>query len=128
MQPPDSLSCGDYMNLFVDNFGGYLENPNDFSDCRYCAIRTADQFLEGGFNIFYSNRWRDFGIVVGVSMFNVSRSQFLTDLTWSLNFLDIRFCACTHSPTSLGFGKVPYLEVYSDEDLNWSTKIYVPTI
>ena len=61
-------------------------------------------------------------------MFNVSRSQFLTDLTWSLNFLDIRFCACTHSPTSLGFGKVPYSEVYSDEDLNWNTKIHVPTI
>ena len=65
------------MNLFVDNFGGYLQNPNDFSDCQYCAIRSADQFLEGGFNIFYSHRWRDFGIVVGVSLFNVSTSPFL---------------------------------------------------
>ena len=72
LQPPSGQTCGAYMNNFISASGGYLTNPNSTSNCQYCSARTTDQFLEFSFNIFYSHHWRNVGIVLGVTLFNVS--------------------------------------------------------
>lgn len=72
VEPPMGSTCINYMEPFINNFGGYIDNPDDFTACRYCAARTADEFLGSSFNIFYSHRWRNIGIILGISAFNVS--------------------------------------------------------
>jgi len=71
VQPPSGRTCQEYMTAYIQNVGGYLNNPNATSSCEYCSIRTTDQYIENDFNMFYSHRWRNVGIVVGVSMFNL---------------------------------------------------------
>jgi len=60
------------MQNFVALAGGYLNNPESTSACEFCSVRTTDQFLESGFNIFYRFHWRNFGIMIAFVMFNVS--------------------------------------------------------
>ncbi|CAK3828461.1 ABC transporter [Lecanosticta acicola] len=60
---PPGQTCGDYMfSFFAAGGPGYLAN-NQTSDCAYCAYRVGDQFYEP-LGISFSNRWRDFGILV----------------------------------------------------------------
>ena len=72
LTPPSGQSCGDYLSPYISMAGGYLTNPDATSDCQFCSVKTTDQFLEQSFNIFYSNHWRDFGIMVAFTAFNVS--------------------------------------------------------
>ena len=60
------------MQNFISAAGGYLTNPDATVDCRFCSARTTDQFLFRSFNIEYTHRWRNLGIVLGVTVFNVS--------------------------------------------------------
>lgn len=74
VNPPSGLTCYTYLSTFIDNFGGYVNNPEATRLCQYCPARTTDEFLEGNFNIFYAHRWRNVAIVLGASLFNVSKS------------------------------------------------------
>lgn len=69
--PPNGLTCAEYMDPFMSYAGGYLTNPNATSSCLYCPFQTTDQYMYAGFNIQYSHRWRDVGIMLGVTVFNV---------------------------------------------------------
>ncbi|KAG1861109.1 ABC-2 type transporter-domain-containing protein [Suillus subalutaceus] len=69
--PPTGLTCADYMDPFMSYAGGYLTDPNATSNCLYCPFQTTDQYMYAGFNIQYSHRWRDVGIMLGVTLFNV---------------------------------------------------------
>ena len=60
------------MNTYITDNGGYLSNPDATSGCDFCTYRTSDQFLENSFNIFYSHRWRDIGLLMVYISFNVS--------------------------------------------------------
>ncbi|KAH8110884.1 P-loop containing nucleoside triphosphate hydrolase protein [Phellopilus nigrolimitatus] len=71
VNPPSGLTCYTYLSTFIDNFGGYVNNPEATRSCQYCPARTTDEFLEGNFNIFYAHRWRNVAIVIGASLFNV---------------------------------------------------------
>ena len=62
------------MAKYIDAVGGYLSNPEATSDCLFCSSRTTDQFLERSFNIDYGHRWRNTGIILGVTVFNVRLS------------------------------------------------------
>jgi ATP-binding cassette subfamily G (WHITE) protein 2 (SNQ2) len=72
INPPSGMSCAEYMNPFISRAGGYLTNPEATSACQFCSTRTTDQFLEASFNIFYSHRWRNVGIMLAFIGFNVS--------------------------------------------------------
>ncbi|OJA14947.1 hypothetical protein AZE42_03704 [Rhizopogon vesiculosus] len=69
--PPTGLTCADYMGPFISFAGGYLANPNATSECLYCPFQTTDQYMFAAFNIEYSHRWRDVGIILGTIVFNV---------------------------------------------------------
>lgn len=69
-QAPSGMTCGQYMQPYMDAKGGYLVDETT-SSCTFCGIRNSNDFLED-MNMFYSNRWRDFGFMWAFCVFNVA--------------------------------------------------------
>jgi ABC-type multidrug transport system permease subunit len=67
--PPSGQTCGEYMAPYLQQAPGQLQNPQDTVECRYCSLSVADQFLAGS-NIYWSERWRNYGIVWAYVVFN----------------------------------------------------------
>ncbi|TDL30143.1 hypothetical protein BD410DRAFT_780681 [Rickenella mellea] len=80
LNPPSGQSCSSYMQNFISSRGGYLANPDATSSCQFCPYRTTDQFMGSSFNIEYSHRWRNIGILCGVTLFNIAAVYALTYL------------------------------------------------
>ncbi|KAJ5180646.1 hypothetical protein N7492_003856 [Penicillium capsulatum] len=68
--PPSGLTCGEYLNQYVTAAGGQLYNAGATSNCEYCQLTKADQYLAAS-NIFYSERWRNFGLGWAYIGFNI---------------------------------------------------------
>ncbi|KAK5173259.1 uncharacterized protein LTR77_001940 [Saxophila tyrrhenica] len=68
--PPPGQTCGEYLAPYLRQAGGNLQNPGSTTECRYCALTNADQFL-ASVNISYSERWRDFGLMWVYVFFNI---------------------------------------------------------
>jgi len=77
--PPSGQTCGQYLTAYAEAAMGTIQNPDATSSCQYCAISNSDQFL-ASVNIYYSERWRNFGILFAFISFNV----FLAMLTYWL--------------------------------------------
>ncbi|KAF1834047.1 hypothetical protein BDW02DRAFT_353173 [Decorospora gaudefroyi] len=77
--PPAGQTCGAYLEEYVRLSGGTVQNPGATSGCQFCSLSNADQFLAGS-NIYYSERWRNFGIIFAFIGFNV----FIAILTYYL--------------------------------------------
>lgn len=54
-QSPNGETCGNYMSTWINNYGGYLLDPNSQGECEFCAIQSTDTFL-AQFNISYGNK------------------------------------------------------------------------
>ena len=67
-QPPPNESCDSYTQQFVAQAGGYVQTGAE-GICEFCQYRNGDEFARG-FNIYYSNKWRDFGIFIAFCVFN----------------------------------------------------------
>ncbi|TKA74913.1 hypothetical protein B0A55_03757 [Friedmanniomyces simplex] len=74
--PPAGETCGSYMAPYLTTAPGTLQNPTATSDCEYCSLRSANQFLSG-INVSWSDRWRDFGLMWVYVGFNVMGAIFL---------------------------------------------------
>lgn len=74
--PPAGQTCQDYMAAYLTQAPGTLQNPGATSGCRYCALSVADQYL-GSSNIFWSERWRNFGLIWAYVVFNIAVATFL---------------------------------------------------
>ncbi|EPQ50781.1 pleiotropic drug resistance ABC transporter [Gloeophyllum trabeum ATCC 11539] len=72
VNPPSGSTCGQYLQNYIANAGGYLTNPDATSQCNYCSINSTDAFLEGNFNILYSRHWRDLGLLFVYIAFNIT--------------------------------------------------------
>ncbi|OBZ78638.1 Brefeldin A resistance protein [Grifola frondosa] len=68
--PPEGQTCQNWAEEFVTGFGGYLDNPNDTTACRYCQYSVGDEFFLP-LNIRYENRWRDVWILFAFIVFNI---------------------------------------------------------
>jgi ABC-type multidrug transport system permease subunit len=68
--PPSGQTCGQYLAPFLEMAPGRLQNPDSKDSCRYCTFDNADQYLAGS-NIFWSQRWRNFGIMWAYILFNI---------------------------------------------------------
>lgn len=68
--PPDGQTCGDYMQPFLSQGPGVLNNPNASENCEYCSLEVADQYLAGN-DIYWEDRWRNFGIMWAYILFNI---------------------------------------------------------
>jgi ATP-binding cassette, subfamily G (WHITE), member 2, PDR len=62
MLAPGGMSCGDFIGPFANFTGGRVLNPKARDLCNYCPIATSNDFL-ARFEIYYGNRWRDFGLL-----------------------------------------------------------------
>ncbi len=40
--PPAGQTCANWASDFVTTFGGYLDNPQDTTGCRYCQYEVCD--------------------------------------------------------------------------------------
>jgi len=67
---PAGETCGDYMQQWISNAGGRLVDPSATGTCQFCALDTTNAFLSQ-FEISYSHRWRNFGIMFAFIAFNV---------------------------------------------------------
>ncbi|KAM6480686.1 ABC-2 type transporter-domain-containing protein [Trichoderma sp. SZMC 28011] len=68
--PPSGQTCGEYLAPFLQQAPGQLQNPSSTADCAYCQLSNADQYLAGS-EIFWSDRWRNYGIVWAYIVFNI---------------------------------------------------------
>ncbi|KAF8899244.1 ABC-transporter [Infundibulicybe gibba] len=68
--PPSGQTCMTWANEFVQTIGGYIDNPNDTTACRYCQYKTGDDFFVP-LNVQYSHRWRDAFILFAFFVFNL---------------------------------------------------------
>ncbi|KAL7914249.1 ABC-2 type transporter domain-containing protein [Trichoderma velutinum] len=68
--PPSGLTCGEYLAPFLQQAPGQLQNPSSTTQCAYCQLSNADQYLAGS-EIFWSDRWRNYGIVWAYIIFNI---------------------------------------------------------
>ncbi|KAJ5391521.1 hypothetical protein N7509_007011 [Penicillium cosmopolitanum] len=64
------IHCSDAELSYVTAAGGQLYNPEATTSCQYCQLSNADQYLAAS-NIFYSERWRNFGIGWAYIGFNI---------------------------------------------------------
>ncbi|KAJ5899540.1 CDR ABC transporter [Penicillium taxi] len=66
--PPSGMTCQEYAGSFATQSGGYVRDAAD-GLCAFCQYSTGDQFA-ASFNVFYSNKWRDYGIFWAFVIFN----------------------------------------------------------
>lgn len=59
------------MGPFVDYVGGYLLNSTTPESCGYCPLATTDEYLDQ-FEIYYKDRWRNFGLLWVYIIFNIA--------------------------------------------------------
>lgn len=75
-QPPSGLTCQEFAGRFVENKGGYLENPSATSNCGYCRYSVGDEYL-ATVGIKYSYRWRNLGFLFAYCVFNIFAMLYL---------------------------------------------------
>ncbi|KAL6887228.1 ABC-2 type transporter domain-containing protein [Trichoderma longibrachiatum] len=92
--PPSGQTCGEYLAPFLQQAPGQLQNPSSTDQCRYCQLSNADQYLAGS-EIFWSDRWRNYGIVWAYIVFNICTAITLYYLfrvrKWNTSGFNIRF-------------------------------------
>ncbi|CAG8953551.1 hypothetical protein HYFRA_00010008 [Hymenoscyphus fraxineus] len=84
--PPSGLQCWQYLDPYIRGnstlgtapAGGYLTpgSLNATSDCTFCTLADTNAFL-ANVNIFYSERWRNFGLMWVYIIFNAVMAVFL---------------------------------------------------
>ncbi|KAI1611046.1 ABC multidrug transporter [Exophiala viscosa] len=69
--PPSGQTCAQYLAEYLRaGAPGQLLNPSATTSCEYCPLTSADQFLASS-DIYYSQRWRNFGIGFIYIFFNI---------------------------------------------------------
>ncbi|GMF63645.1 unnamed protein product [[Candida] boidinii] len=69
MDAPEGQTCGDFLAEYIDNQGGYISNPADNVQCKYCPYTMQSQVVLK-YNIKWNYRWRNFGIAWIYIVFN----------------------------------------------------------
>ncbi|GME95584.1 unnamed protein product [[Candida] boidinii] len=69
MDPPAGETCGSYLAAYIDNEGGYVANPEEDAQCKYCPYRLQSEVVLQ-YDIKWSYRWRNFGIAWIYILFN----------------------------------------------------------
>ncbi|KAJ7758952.1 ABC-2 type transporter-domain-containing protein [Mycena maculata] len=75
VDPIAGQTCGQYFAPYIAEAGGNILNPNATSGCEFCTVAGTNVFLAAS-DIFYSQRWRNFGILWVYICFNASAALF----------------------------------------------------
>lgn len=95
--PPSGQTCQEYLAPFLEQSPGTLQDPSATSNCEFCPLSVADQYLAGP-RIYWTDRWRNYGIVWAFIAFNI----FMAVATYYL------FRVKKWNRSSSGF-KIPFL-------------------
>ncbi|KAJ5540354.1 hypothetical protein N7513_008686 [Penicillium frequentans] len=71
--PPSGQTCYEYMAKYLETSTGTIYNPNATANCEYCSMKSADTYLAAR-EIYYDDRWRDYGIFWCYFVFNMLAS------------------------------------------------------
>ncbi|OJJ45430.1 hypothetical protein ASPZODRAFT_69926 [Penicilliopsis zonata CBS 506.65] len=74
--PPAGQTCQQYAGAYAQQAGGYVETGAD-GLCSYCLYSSGDKFATS-FNVYYSHKWRDYGIFFGYVIFNFAAVFFFS--------------------------------------------------
>lgn len=75
--PPQGMTCEAYLAPYAKaGAPGTLQNPLDTTDCRYCALSVADDFLTPA-HIIWDERWRNYGIFWAYIIFDIAMAVLL---------------------------------------------------
>lgn len=74
--PPDGMTCGEYLAPLAGKAPGTLKNPEAMLNCSYCPFKVADEFLAGS-RIYWNDRWRNYGIMWAFICFNIAVAIFV---------------------------------------------------
>jgi hypothetical protein len=70
VQPPSGVTCGSYLADYIATAGGAVYNSNATTNCEFCSMVESNVFLES-VSSYYSDRWRNFGLMWVYIAFNV---------------------------------------------------------
>ena len=70
-EPAGGQDCGSYLQEYIKTAGGRLLNPSATQQCQFCSVSDTDSLLATLW-INYEDRWRNFGITLAYSGFNVA--------------------------------------------------------
>ncbi|KAF2841982.1 pleiotropic drug resistance protein, ABC superfamily [Patellaria atrata CBS 101060] len=76
-EPPSGQTCAEYMDPLIRDAIGYLQpqTENSTTDCSYCTISSTNSYL-ASVNAYYSESWRNFGIMWAFIIFNIFGALF----------------------------------------------------
>lgn len=74
--PPAGQNCSSYLDRYAELAGSRLINPAATTDCQICSMSRTDQFL-ARINIYYSEVWRNVGLLFVYVAFNAVAAVFL---------------------------------------------------
>ncbi|CEQ38617.1 SPOSA6832_00050, partial [Sporobolomyces salmonicolor] len=78
--PPSGQTCVQWAGPYISAVGGYLNNPNDSTNCQYCTYAVGDQFYTP-LDISFGDRGKYIGYFFAYLVFNcavtVVASKFL---------------------------------------------------
>ncbi|KAE8350031.1 ABC-2 type transporter-domain-containing protein [Aspergillus coremiiformis] len=67
--PPPGETCQSYAGSFAQQVGGYVRDAGN-GLCSFCQYSSGDAFAVKSFNVYYSHKWRDYGIFWAYVLFN----------------------------------------------------------
>ncbi|KAL4774475.1 ABC-2 type transporter-domain-containing protein [Aspergillus nidulans var. acristatus] len=76
LYPPSNTTCSEYMDPYISQLGGYLQNPDATSECTFCQISSTDTFLSAVYSN-YDDAWRNFGLMWAYIAFNIAAAVFI---------------------------------------------------
>ncbi|CEO60742.1 Putative ABC transporter [Penicillium brasilianum] len=74
--PPAGLTCQEYAGSYAQSSGGTIRDAGN-GLCAFCQYSTGDEFA-ASFNVFYSYKWRDYGIFWAFVIFNFAMVFFFS--------------------------------------------------
>ncbi|KAJ5224589.1 ABC multidrug transporter C [Penicillium citrinum] len=76
IQAPAGQTCKEYMQPWIDSFGGRLQNETAVTDCSFCSLSNTDAYL-ANIGSYYSDAWRNFGLMWVYIIFNIAAAVFI---------------------------------------------------
>ncbi|EQK98157.1 ABC transporter ABCl1 [Ophiocordyceps sinensis CO18] len=76
LEPSGNQTCGDFLSPYDEIYGGRIVNPGAGAGCLYCPVANTNTYL-AGVNSYYSDRWRNFGILWAYVLFNIVAALFV---------------------------------------------------
>ncbi|CCG24705.1 hypothetical protein CORT_0G00140 [Candida orthopsilosis Co 90-125] len=68
LNPPEGYTCHEFLQPYVDSVGGYISDGKN--GCQLCPMSSTNTFLDS-IDASYSERWRNFGLVIVFIAINI---------------------------------------------------------